>query len=233
MLITQFNELKPRMRTGDVILFQTDGTWKAPDTVLIPAAIRKASQSPWSHIAVIIAYRLIERPNWKEAGGPPEMWVAYDSPMIMENTVAVWIQLAHATKHGGVHTELGSTVLQNHKGVAAWVPLDHIKAYGMNPNYQSKIHALSLKTDGLKYAEENLFRSIKLFRYFLRQQLNAFTCSQCAELFYLACGFPVIRHSTPAGVVEHGIFTRDVDGEIIGRLLVADQSAKFKLYNKT
>jgi hypothetical protein len=160
------------------------------------------------------------------------MWVTYDTPMILENTKKVWVQLLHATKHAGVHTELASIVLQNHLGTAAWVPMDHKLAYGMTPNYQAIIHALSLKTDGLQYARNNLFRYIKFLRYFWRQQLDAFTCVQCSASCFSACGFAVKHHSTPAGLVESGPFNKDEYGNVKGQMLVADESAKFSLYNE-
>jgi hypothetical protein len=110
--------------------------------------------------------------------------------------------------------------------------MDHEKAYAINPNYQAILHALSLRTDGLTYGKENLFRHLSMLRFLWAPQLNAFTCSQYLVSWFSACGFQTAPYSTPAMVVELGPFTRDENGDVIGHVLVADESAKFRLFKK-
>ena len=141
-----FNELSPKMQTGDLLVFRSDG--------LIPAIIRKRTRSKWSHVGLIV--RLSEAPNE--------------------------VTLVHASKHsGGVVPILASRELQALKGVAAWVPMNHVKATKSNPNYKQDIVHAAVTLFGLHYNMNTLWRAFLPFlRWAIPAYYDAFCCSFAA-----------------------------------------------------
>lgn len=211
------------MRTGDVFLYHTRNS-------PVSAVLRFGSHSRWTHIVKLIVWRLIIIPEalQKKYGLPPEVWVYWDTPYILEHAKEVWVEVAHASKHGkGVGTELASRNIQNHDGAVAWIPLRHDEAKKICPQYQSKIWAETIWNRGLPFSMGNIYRFWKLLRVFFPRDTAKWYCSHYAAMVDMVCGFaPEKKHCTPPEVVWFGLYLKEN-----GVVLVSDPSVRLKLFN--
>jgi hypothetical protein len=219
-------EVSGKIRTGDAILWRSEPNLHNADTYAVIPILRAGGQSDWMHISRAIVERRIIRPNWQTDGGPPEFWTYYDSPKVMELQREVYVKVLHASKHGGVRVEYLKRMMEAHHGSAVWIPMDHEKAYKINPNYQSVIMAQSIVQDGLDYSVGNLARHSSLLRWMFRVNRSAWECSRLFGVVDILCGFPVKSNATPPERVESGMYRLD-----LAQLLEPDYLGQFRLYN--